>query len=263
MRATVCLLLTASAILAAPAQAETWRAFRALKLYVSDQLDADANVYSSRGHFVAVPGDGQSAYLITPKDFTVFRVTSEQLAKDGAGPTLDPGQTGAFGKPLILEKDGATMGWEDGGMRFRLSAKPPLIGVVTLEQITEHTDKYASGVEAYEPNANALQALRALDEETELVVGFGTWCSVCGDWLPRFIKTVQEAHNDRLDVTYVSINESLDQPADVLETYGIDETPTFIVRRDGKELGRVTGEGLEERPDAVLEQVLVDILTGR
>ncbi len=242
--------------------ATTWREFGGLKIIVGDSVDTEGQVYVARGHFLAAPSGSEHVYVLAPKEYTVHRVPRSALETTEKGPALDIDDKSGFTSVGVLEKDADAMKWSDGEQRYSLSAKPPLIGRVTLEELLAHTKKYDFDIETYEPRAAALSALAGVETPVDIAVAFGTWCSVCAHWLPHFIKTVQSADNPNLRVTYVSVNEDLDQPADLMKTYAFDGVPIFSVRRDGQEIGRVTGEDLEEDPDAVLEQSLADIITG-
>jgi hypothetical protein len=144
-------------------------------------------------------------------------------------------------------------------VRYALASKPPLIGEVTIEALRAHTTKYEPGIEAYTPNAAAVQTLKAVATPTEIVVAFGVWCPVCAEWLPKFIKVIEAAGNPNLRARYVSINEDLDAPADLMKELNLDGVPIFAVRRGDAEVGRITGEELEANPELLLEQVLVDL----
>lgn len=255
-------LFLATLALAAPGivSAETaWRPFQALKLYVSDETDDGAEVFTAAGHFLVAPSSSKLVYVLSPKDYTVHGVERSALKELTA---LDLADESEFNLVGVLEKRGASLKWESDDVRYALSAKPPLIGSITLEELREHTDKYESDIVSYVPDITAVRSLSAVSEPTEIVVGFGTWCPICAEWLPRFIKSIEQANNDAFSLRFISINEDLDRPADLLETYAIDGVPTFVVRRGGKELGRITQDWLEEEPDAVLERRLVEIVSG-
>lgn len=248
------------AIAAGPVSAQTsWRPFQALKLYVSDETDAGAEVFTAAGHFLVSPSASDLVFVLSPKEYTVHGVERSEIGELTA---VDLGDKDDFVLVGVLEKQGATLKWESDDARYALSHKPPLIGEISLAGLREHTDKYESDIQSYVPDADAVRGLAGVTEPTEIVVGFGTWCPICAEWLPRFMKSLEQADNDAISTTFVSINEDLNRPAELLEQYAIDGVPTFIVRRGGKEIGRVTLEWLDEAADPVLERRLVEIVSG-
>lgn len=252
LTALVCLTVAAPLCLDTVVAAPKWKKFGALKIIVSDQVDANGAIYFAGGQFLVDPSEGDHLYLIAPKDYSVRRVAASAVSSTDGVPGFDPA-TAELDDLGVLEKDGGTMKWKDGDLRYALSAKPPLLGEVDLATLRDHTDKYEYGIETYTPRRAAVTTIAGVDAPTEIVVGFGVWCPVCADWLPRFIKTLLEADNDHIEMRFVSINEDLDQPADLMETYGFEGVPVFSVRRDGKEIARIDGEELENEQPLIEE----------
>jgi hypothetical protein len=255
------LAILASTVLASTVTASpNWRPFGALKIIVSDEVDDEGTIYFAAGQFLVQPSTGSHLYLLSPKDFSVHRVEETTVATDDGVPMVDPASAG-LEDIGVLEKDGGTMKWKDGEVRYALSAKPPLLGEVDLATLRGHTDKYEYGVEIYTPRKTAVSTLAEVSTPTEIVVAFGVWCPVCADWLPRFIKTIESADNPNISVRYVAINESLDQPAELLETYSLDGVPVFSVRQGDREIARIDGEALEN-DQPLIEEWLARSLTS-
>jgi len=248
---------------AAPARAETaWKPFRGLRLIVQDVVDAKGMVFAAGGHFLVSPSTGTSYYLVSAKDLAVHKIERDLGAGADAFMAVDIAKKAEYPSAGVLSKDGATLSWKDGDARFSLASKPPLLGEVTLEALREHTQKYEAAIADYQPKADAVAALHEVSTPTEIVAAFGIWCSVCAEWLPRFIKTMDAAANPNLRTRYISINEALDQPAELMKEFGLDGVPIFAVRRGGKEIGRVTGDDLDANPDVPVEQALVRLISG-
>lgn len=174
-------------------------------------------------------------------------------------PSVNTDDLSAWTSLGVLEKSGPALSWEDDLNRYALSAKAPLIGVATLEELRAYTDKYDHDIEAYTPNPEHVETLAAITVPTEFVVGFGQWCSICAEWLPQFVKTIEAAANEHFTVTYISINEDLDRPAEFVETYRLDSVPTFVVRQDGAEIGRIDTDFIELEGEPPMEDMLIEI----
>ncbi|MBS7209256.1 MAG: thioredoxin family protein [Lachnospiraceae bacterium] len=71
----------------------------------------------------------------------------------------------------------------------------------------------------------------------ELVVIFGDWCAKCNMMMP-IVEEIALEYRDVLQVTKVEVK---DENEDLQENYGIDIVPTFLIQRNGEELGRMSG----------------------
>jgi len=243
------------------ADADTnWNSFKALKIIVADSVDTEGAVYFSGGHFLAAPSESEFYYLLTPKEYTVHRILKGDATTNGS-PTVDLAQKTAYESiGVLMKENGGVYKWEDGGTRYALAAKPPLIGACTVDELHDHTTKYDVDIKAYTPDLLVMQDARGITTPTEFVVGFGMWCSTCAEWLPRFLKFVEETGNENFTVKLISINEDLDNPAELLERYAIDGVPSFIILQGDQEIGRVGPDAVEDDPDLVLEKAIVDII---
>ena len=105
----------------------------------------------------------------------------------------------------------------------------------------------------------AAQALAAVEPGAEVTVYLGTWCGDSRREVPRFWKAVDAAGGSvPFAVRYVGVDHAKKEPADLLKQDDVRYLPTIIVRRGGKEVGRI----VETSPHGV-EQDLLALLTGK
>ena len=71
----------------------------------------------------------------------------------------------------------------------------------------------------------------------ELVVIFGDWCAKCNMMMP-IVEEIALEYRDVLQVTKVEVK---DENEDLQENYGTDIVATFLIQRNGEELGRMSG----------------------
>lgn len=71
----------------------------------------------------------------------------------------------------------------------------------------------------------------------ELVVIFGNWCAKCNMMMP-IVDEIAREYRNALQVTKIEVK---DENEDLRENYGVDIVPTFLIRRNGEELGRMSG----------------------
>ncbi|HMB51942.1 MAG TPA: thioredoxin family protein [Thermoanaerobaculia bacterium] len=115
---------------------------------------------------------------------------------------------------------------------------------------------------AMEVDAEAAAALAEVEPGAEVVVFFGTWCSDSRRELSRLWRAFDEAGlvDDAMlpfDVEYVAVDREKVEPAERTAGMGIRYVPTFIVYRDGAEVGRM----VEVSPNGI-EHDLLALLTG-
>lgn len=76
----------------------------------------------------------------------------------------------------------------------------------------------------------------------EMIVVFAHWCPTCNMMMP-IAKEVAEDYRERLKVEWIDVEKH----PDVLKIYQIQIIPTFIIKRDGKEVARMAGMVGEKR----------------
>lgn len=138
-----------------------------------------------------------------------------------------------------------------------------LVGVLTREQIeAAHPDWVQSEVAAA-PDAEASKALAAVPPGAEVTVFLGTWCGDSQREVPRLWRALDQAAAQGgadlpFRVNYVGVDRQKKEPAAPIANYEIEFVPTFIVSREGREVGRI----VEQSPHGVEEDLLA-LLTGK
>ena len=110
---------------------------------------------------------------------------------------------------------------------------------------------------SYHPNPAAIETLQQVEQPTEIVVFYGAWCTDSHREIPRFLKIIETVNNQEITVTDYGVNRQKQDELGKFEIYGIEFVPTFIVIRNGIELGRII-----ERPDKSLAEDLAAIITS-
>ena len=143
-----------------------------------------------------------------------------------------------------------------------LTGEPILLGPVNLEGLGQepYREWFSKEYNEYRPDVVTLQGIEEELKETELLVFMGTWCEDTQRELPRFFKILQETGYKINKVDMIAVDNHPDRykqsPMREDETWNIESVPTFILLRDGKEIGRIV-----EYPEDTLERDLKKILT--
>jgi len=134
-----------------------------------------------------------------------------------------------------------------------------LVGTVTREQIEAACPEWVRSEVQAAPDAETAKTLAGVEPGAEVTVFLGTWCSDSRREVPRLWKALDLVGGEvPFQVRYVGVDRQKKEPAGEAASAEIRFVPTFIVSRDGHELGRIV-----EQPPHGLESDLLALLTGR
>ena len=131
-----------------------------------------------------------------------------------------------------------------------------LIGPIIEQELLNLSPAYAREKNAYRPDSVTISFLQKIDSDINILVFLGTWCSDCQRELPRFLKIVEAMKNNHFTCQLIGVDRSKQDPQGLAEQYQIEFVPTFIVQKNGRELGRIV-----EAPMLSIEQDLQEILS--
>jgi len=137
--------------------------------------------------------------------------------------------------------------------------EPGLVGPATREQIEGAAPEWVQAEVEAKPDAEAAKALASVAPGAEVTIFLGTWCGDSRREVPRFWHCLDETGGTvPFKVTYVTVDRQKREPSGPVTENGIRFLPTFIVRRDGREVGRI----VETAPNGI-EHDLLALLTGK
>jgi thiol-disulfide isomerase/thioredoxin len=129
-----------------------------------------------------------------------------------------------------------------GSKRGVLGPKPPLLGLSGLDDLRTHDPQYQRLEEAYEPSAPILAGLRQRTEEVRVRVFFGSWCPACGQMVPRVMRVAEALKGSNLTFEFYGLPRGFDGEPEA-SRYDIHSVPTGVVFVNGREVGRINGNG--------------------
>ncbi len=119
-------------------------------------------------------------------------------------------------------------------------AKEHHVGVISPSQLLTSYQPFQQEYKRYAVADNQALSLHH-SEDIEIDVYFGTWCHDSQREVPRLIKILE--NYDAISVNLIALNYEKDEPTGRAKQAGVQFTPTIIVKRQGKEIGRIV-----ERP---------------
>ncbi|OGG43513.1 MAG: hypothetical protein A3F84_29580 [Candidatus Handelsmanbacteria bacterium RIFCSPLOWO2_12_FULL_64_10] len=232
-----------------------WEAVEVAHVEVNGEIDPTGALYSSPDRRMTLIVSGRVGDLI------VFDLKDQGLLRAAGGGVQFGEGVARVGEDLRLERIG-TYAVRDSiptfrveGLSVRMIPKTPLVGEVTPDSLLRHSPEWGPEMRFYEPYRQAVEALKAQGQAAEVVAVFSAFCGRCRVQVPRLMRVVAEVASPNLKARYIAVPGVIDS---TMERYRVRFLPTFIVLRDGREIGRIT-----ERPRASVEEDLVAILRGR
>lgn len=231
-------------------------------VYVDSELDRGAQVLTSDSpsRLALISENFESAFVLNVSDHTVSAV-----AKDAFQFTAD--RTSAASNSAAAMKvvgkftriDGPIYFFVVDGRPVIIRGHPGATGEMTLDKLWETVPVWRSVMKTYEPNADAVEQIKADTSNTTVTLAFGTWCPDSKNYIPRLIKALSAAGNDKIQVKLVGIDNQFREPVAMVQPRRITNVPTVIVERGALEIGRI----VETPAASTMEEDLASILHGK
>ena len=136
--------------------------------------------------------------------------------------------------------------------------KPVLLGAITREQVEAAVPDWVQAEVESTPDKAAVQALTAVPPGAEVTIYMGSWCGDSRREVSRLWRTLDDAGGSLpCTISYIGVDHDKKEPAALIAGSGLRYVPTLIVKRDGREVGRI----VESAPHGV-EQDLLALLSG-
>jgi len=137
------------------------------------------------------------------------------------------------------------------------SGKPILIGICDREAFSDSNFAlwFNSGHKLYSPEEAIIDSIRNHNSEFTITIVMGTWCSDSRREVPNFYKLLDMLKFPENKITLINIDRKKDAIYTDISKLNIELVPTFIIYKNGKEIGRII-----ETPIQSLEKDLLKIL---
>ncbi|HZI01073.1 MAG TPA: thioredoxin family protein [Flavisolibacter sp.] len=154
------------------------------------------------------------------------------------------------------------------GISFSVAAQQEIIrdgegnkiikGFLTQKELVADTafSWYAQNQKGFTPNTDAVTAFKAQKDSVHILVFGGTWCGDTKSLLPKFFALTDAAGFAQNRITLLGVDRSKKTVHHLSEAFGITNVPTFIVLKNGKEIGRVVEYGKYGMVDKELGEIV-------
>ncbi|QHS61398.1 thioredoxin family protein [Chitinophaga agri] len=102
---------------------------------------------------------------------------------------------------------------------------------------------FYTGVNGYQPNDNMVNYIKANREKLNIVAVAGTWDQSSQALLPKLYKIMIVGGSPDEQVVTYGVDEKMNSGSP--QDYKVKQLPTFILFREGKEIGRISGDVTE------------------
>ena len=136
-----------------------------------------------------------------------------------------------------------------------------LKGIITKELISNDSTFawYKQNQQGFTANAQAVTALKTKGNDIEFIVFGGTWCDDTRVLLPRYFSWLEASNFPQEKVTLIGVDRNKKTLSHLAEALGVINVPTFIVMKNGKEIGRVVEYGKYGQVDKELGEIIQNL----
>ncbi|TZF98512.1 thioredoxin family protein (plasmid) [Chryseobacterium panacisoli] len=134
-----------------------------------------------------------------------------------------------------------------------------LLGNQLKEQFLKapYADWYVKEHDEYALDQKAVSELKKEKIGTyDIIVFMGTWCEDSHRDFPRLMKILEAVNYPENKLNIIAVNRKKESPTGDESLYNIQKVPTIILKRYGKEIGRI----VEMPTTGYIERDLVEIL---
>ncbi|MEE9152136.1 MAG: thioredoxin family protein [Thermoplasmata archaeon] len=115
--------------------------------------------------------------------------------------------------------------------------------------------EFRANLGLYKPNENSLDEIRANVKGLKIKIFCADWCPDCRMQLPRFLSVVLALGEENISIEFIEVDRDKKDELGMAERMNVLAVPTFILFRDGEEIGRII-----ERPKDSMEKDIAGII---
>ena len=115
---------------------------------------------------------------------------------------------------------------------------------------------FANNQKSFTPQASAVEAFKSAKDSIHILAFGGTWCDDTKNILPKFFALTDAAGFPQDRITMMGVDLNKKTVNHLSEAFNVTLVPTFIVLKNGKEIGRVVEYGRYGMVDKELGEIV-------
>ncbi len=231
-------------------------------VYIDNELDRAAQVLTSDNpsRMALISPRLERALILDVSRQTVTAVSKDIFSFSADRVTAtSTGDVSANTVARFTRVDGPVYFFALDGKPVLIRSHPGQVGEMTIEDLWQTVPVWRSIMDGYTPNTGAVASLKSNTDAAKVTLVYGTWCPDSKNYVPRLLKALRSAGNNRIELKLVGVNNQFREPVASVQPLAITNVPTVIVERSGREIGRV----VETPAAATIEEDLAAILAGK
>ncbi|HEX6333639.1 MAG TPA: thioredoxin family protein [Flavisolibacter sp.] len=131
-------------------------------------------------------------------------------------------------------------------------------GFISKEELATDTAFawFLQNQQQFTPDAGAVKAFSDNRDSINIIAFAGTWCGDTKSLLPKFFVLADAAGFPLDRITILGVDRSKKTIQHLSEAFGVTNVPTFIVMKNGREIGRVVEYGRYGMVDKELGEII-------
>lgn len=131
-------------------------------------------------------------------------------------------------------------------------------GFMTQQQLATDSSFqwFTNNQKGYTPYASAVDAFKNAKDSIHILAFCGTWCDDSKYILPKFFALAQAAGFPEERITLLGVDRNKKTVNHLSEAFNVTLVPTFIVLKNGKEIGRIVEYGKYGMVDKELGEIV-------
>jgi len=218
-----------------------------------------AEIFQSKaaGSFLILAADLPAPVMVRVRDGQVqtLNLMKVNRREDGTVELL-PNATLANQGAFQVTADRTGIEFDVEGRRGELREKPPLLGSQNVDGLSAHSPEYRRSADSYSPSDPIVNKLKGQSEDVQVTIYFGSWCGACKQMVPRIMKVAEQLEGSKISFDFYGLPRGITSDPEAARV-DIKAVPTGVIELDGKEIGRIEGEGWKI-PELALNSLLVD-----
>ncbi len=113
------------------------------------------------------------------------------------------------------------------------------VGEISAKHILTQFEDFAQHSNDVDYQQYDLTRLKSIEDNIVIKVFFGQWCHDSVREVPRVIKLLEQVNNPNITSWFYGLNTKKSDPLLLSKTHNIKKTPTVIIYKNDKEIGRI------------------------